>query len=85
MRFAVVVVVRAVACSHDDTRIHIAVTGDAVWNLDSYELRIADRSAVSEALPTIDLEVPDALAGSAAMLDVWGWLQVSRSRTAPRA
>ena len=60
------------ACGQDETLLRVEVTADAAWDLDHYEVRLSSAMAQPEALPMIDVEVPDALAGQTGVLEVWG-------------
>ncbi len=69
---SILVAAAIAACTHPDTLVHVEVTGDATSSLDTYELRIGSETAQAEALPAIDLDVPDGMAGTSVTLEVWG-------------
>jgi len=61
-----------VACSTSSTRIDLSVSGNADWDMDHYEIEVANHWVVTEALPQLTLQVPDEIAGASVMVDVWG-------------
>jgi hypothetical protein len=67
-----------VACTNAPTRVTVDVTADPAWQLDGYELGIAGRTAQTEAVGRLELEIPDAAAGHANELRVWGLVAGAR-------
>ena len=67
---SILVAAAIAACSHPDTLVHVEVTGDS--SIDTYELRLGSDTAQSQAMPAIDVDVPDRIAGATATLEVWG-------------
>jgi hypothetical protein len=59
------------ACEAPDTLLRVAVTGGAS-TIDSYELRLGSDAAQDDALPVLDVAIPDGMAGETNTLELWG-------------
>ena len=67
------VLVLAACTTTSDTRVHVTVTAaDPSIAFDRYQILVGDAAALAQPLAAVDVEVPNQLAGSAQMLDVWG-------------
>jgi N-acetylneuraminic acid mutarotase len=60
------------ACTTSPTRIELAVTADPTWQIDHYELRIGDHAVGAAPLSTLQLQLPDEMAGHQQDVSVWG-------------
>jgi hypothetical protein len=56
-------VVALAACTTSPTRVELAVTADPGWAIDHYELRIGDHAVGAMPLSTLELQLPDDMAG----------------------
>ncbi len=60
------------ACADAPTIVRVGVSADAAWPIDRYQVRIGDAMAHSAPVPTLDVVVPDTMAGRPAKVEVWG-------------
>jgi hypothetical protein len=70
--FLAILAAAVIGCSQAPTRVHVDVDASMVTGLDHYQLRVGDRTALSDPLPALDVWLPDADAGKAMNIDVWG-------------
>ncbi len=62
----------AVGCTDAPTVVRVGVSADSAWPIDQYQVRIGDAMAHSAPVPTLDVVVPDTMAGRPAEVVVWG-------------
>ncbi len=60
------------ACGGEATRVRIAIDGDPALGIEKYQLKVGDRMALADARDVLDLLVPDEMAGTTVMVELWG-------------
>jgi uncharacterized protein DUF1554 len=69
---AIAVAVAVTACGGgSETRVHLAITGESP-QMDDYQLAVGTRSALAKPEATLDVVIPDDLAGAEVDLQLWG-------------
>jgi hypothetical protein len=74
MKHSLFTVALVVACASPDTILRVDVTADATADatIDTLQFRIGSDAAEAQSRPSIDVAVPDQMAGESETLEVWG-------------
>jgi hypothetical protein len=73
---SILAVVALIACGEGATRVELTINKDAAVQLDDYQLRIVTptlaASGRADVQPSVEVVVPDGMAGTSAAIEVWG-------------
>lgn len=72
MNLRIAILALAAACSAAETRVQLDLQVAPGLELESVQLRVGSRSAIAEPHTTLDLVLPDEMAGSETVIEVWG-------------
>jgi hypothetical protein len=70
--FVILLLGALTACGGEVTRVRVVIDGDAGLGIESYQLKVEDRMALAEPRDVLEILLPDEMADTTVMVELWG-------------